>query len=270
MMTNRDYVTVAQEAVKAAAKVAKASFGQRIVATYKVDQSPVTQADLKAEAAAIEVLQAGTPGFGIVAEESGANANTSRPYWVIDPIDGTRNFARSLPLCASGVALIVDGEIVVAAVELIATGEQYVASRGHGATYNGEPIRISPDIALDRAVVAFSASPNSRRSGQYFEVTERLIPNIGSLRVLASSLVQGCYVADGRIDAYVGFHAAPWDVAPLALLVQEAGGTLLDFEGNLWTMESPNLIAAHSSVARAIVDQLAIGDRQVPSVKGQR
>lgn len=251
-----DFQAVAVQAARAAGEVALHAFGQRIQADYKQDLSPVTAADRQAEQAAIATLRAATPDYGILAEESGEHELGDRPYWVIDPIDGTRNFSRGMRYFASGVALVADGITQVAAVFLPALDELYAAERGKGATCNGSAIHSAPATALDQAIVAFSASRTRRIDGEYQAVAATLMPLIGSPRILASSLLQCCFVANGQVDAFVGFHTKPWDILPGMLIAQEAGVVAITFDGQPWVIDAPTMILGAPSVAAELAELL--------------
>ena len=194
----------------------------------KSDQTPVTQADREAEEAIVEILGRATPDCGFLGEEFGAKGPQDR-RWIIDPIDGTRNFVRRIPLWATLIGLEEAGEITAGVIYNPATDEMYAARRGGGAFFNGERIRVSPISELGRATFLHAGLGIVRKAG-WWPGFERLIDGTLSQRgpgdYLGSALV-----ASGRGEIYAELDLKPWDLAPCKIVVEEAGGRLTDFEG---------------------------------------
>jgi myo-inositol-1(or 4)-monophosphatase len=228
--------------------------------TSKGGRDLVTATDVAVEDAVRASLLSAYPDWTVVGEERGGEDQVGdRPYWLVDPICGTRNFASNIPMYACNVALVRDGEVVVAAVGDGGSGERYVAERGNG-TYIVEPSGPRPVRAnADSLILSFS--PGTSKQG--------MRPDIGAeftyaaikadrwdLRMLSSTLSMA-YVASGRLAAYLLFEiSSPVHIAAGALLCQEAGAVVTDAGGNPWTVEYDSILAAGSPELHADIAAL--------------
>ena len=184
----------------------------------------VTEADRRAEAAMVELLAAERPADGVVGEEGAAVAGSER-RWLLDPVDGTLNYARGLPAwCAA--ACIVDGAGALAcAVFDPVADELFNAARGQGATVDGVALHVAGVPALADAVVATFVDIR-RRDPEIVRGTEGLLRCVGGLRAVGCGTLELAWVAAGRLDGWVQADVEPWDWHPGALLVVEAGGVV--------------------------------------------
>jgi myo-inositol-1(or 4)-monophosphatase len=177
----------------------------------------VTEADRRAEAAMVELLRAERPADGVVGEEGAAVAGGAR-RWLLDPVDGTLNYARGLPAwCAAACVVDAAGPLASAVFDPVA-GELFSAGRGEGATLRG-----SGTLRLRDAVVATFVDVR-RREPEIVAGTERLLRTVGALRAVGCGTLELAWVAAGRLDGWVQADVEPWDWHPGALLVAEAGG----------------------------------------------
>jgi myo-inositol-1(or 4)-monophosphatase len=182
----------------------------------------VTEADRRAEAALVALIRAERPGDAVVGEEGAAVAGGER-RWLLDPVDGTLNFARGLPAWCAAVALLdADGPVASAIHDPIAD-ELFSAARGEGATLNGAPLRTTAAPALGDAVVATFVDAR-RRDLAIVDGTERLLREVGALRAVGCGSLELAWIAAGRLHGWVQADVEPWDWHPGALLVAEAGG----------------------------------------------
>jgi myo-inositol-1(or 4)-monophosphatase len=209
-----------------------AGFEPRVVSWKSHDMKIET--DLRCEEAIVRCIRARCPNDSIFSEEAGLLAGEGDRTWVIDPLDGTVNFAHGLPFYASSVACVEcrpeelaarwDKQIVAAAVVLPASGETYLAERGAGATMNGRRLSLHPFADLSKALVSLGTSvkdhglPFALRMQELFATEAQKVRNLGAL---AGELA---YVAAGRLDALVMRGTNLWDFAAAALIVREAGG----------------------------------------------
>lgn len=194
-----------------------------VAVEIKSDGSPVTEADRAAERAVRQVLQESYPDFGILGEEyGGQDLSDDRPYWVIDPIDGTIAYSRGIPLFASLIALVADGDPVVGLIDLPALDERYTGFEGGGCTRNGVAVRVSQQKDLKQALVAHGDLFCFDNAGQRpaFERMARAIPKLRGY----TDAFGHAQVLSGGVDAMVDFDLNPWDAAPSQILVREAGG----------------------------------------------
>ncbi len=219
---------VARRAAEVAGEIVMPLYDQRLTVELKADGTPVTEADRRAEEAMRELFARETPGFGVLGEEEGESPGDGRHRWVIDPIDGTKSFIHHVPLFGTLVALERDGDPVVGVVACPAVGETAWGSRGGGAYLNGEPTRVSETPSLGEATVLTTSSASLlQRSPEGFA---RLTREAKLLRSWGD-----CYgylaVIAGRAEAMIDPRVNPWDIAPFAVLVEEAGGRLTTWAG---------------------------------------
>lgn len=217
----------ALEVVEAAGKLTQSFFrSPDLEIMAKEDGTPVTQADQGAERLIRDAIAAEFPNDAIMGEEYGATDAASGRQWVIDPIDGTKSFAAGVPLYANLLAVIDDGEPVLGVLNLPAVGEMLSAVVGHGATCNGESIRVSQKSTLHGAYVMTS-------SVRYWpeDFLQRVLDEDMILRTWGDAYGYAM-VASGRAEAMLDPRANLWDVAPIGVILSEAGGAFTDLEGN--------------------------------------
>lgn len=182
----------------------------------------VTRADREAEAAMLALLRDERPGDGVVGEEGASVAGGAR-RWLLDPVDGTLNYARGLPGWCAAVALLDGDAALASAVFDPGAGALYRAQRGAGATLDGAPLRVAGAPALADATVATFVDAR-RRSPEIVAGTEAVLRRVGALRASGCGSLELAWVAAGRLHAWVQADVEPWDWHPGALLVAEAGG----------------------------------------------
>ena len=216
------------EAARAAGEVALAYYRGGFDVTIKPDLTPVTQADREAEQAIVKILGRAFPECGFLGEEFGGHGSTERRF-IIDPIDGTKNFVRRIPVWATLIALEEAGDVTAGVVYNPATSELYAAERGGGAHLNGAPIRVSDTRELAPAHL-IHAGLGLLRSSPYWDGFLRLVDATGRQRGFGDYLGYGL-VAEGKAEIYAELDLKPWDLAPCKILVEEAGGRFTDFDG---------------------------------------
>jgi histidinol-phosphatase len=221
-------LAAAVDAARAAGRVALQYYRGGFEVMLKPDDTPVTQADREAERVIIEILGRAFPEHGVLGEEFGG-AGTTDTRWIIDPIDGTKNFVRHIPLWATLIALEERGEITVGVVHNPVTGDLYTARRGAGAFLNGERITVSAEGDLARAFLVHAGLRTVRRAGRWAEFM-RLVDATDRQRGFGDYAGYGL-VAEGKAEIYAELDLKPWDLAPCKLLVEEAGGRFTDWDG---------------------------------------
>jgi histidinol-phosphatase len=216
-------------AARAGGRVALGHFGRHSLDTeVKPDGSPVTRADRDAEATIIEHLARAFPGHGMLGEETGARGPTSRRF-IIDPVDGTRNFVRGIPHWATLLALEEEGVMTAGVVHVPVTGETYTARLGRGAYRDGERLAVSTVATLDKATLLHPSLPMLRRQGRW-DGFVRLVDATDRQRGFGDFLSY-VLVAEGKAEIALGLSVKPWDLAPIRLLLEEAGGRFTDLDG---------------------------------------
>ena len=209
----------------------------------------LTVADSESEAAIIDAIRSRFPDHGILGEETGVDLKGSDWVWIIDPVDGTTNFARSFPFFAASVGCWHKGRPVLGLVEAPYLRERFMAEAGSGATLNGKRLRVSgtPDIAHSILATGFAYVRNEveRNNVDNFG---RLILKCHDIRRPGAASLDLAYVAAGRFDGYWEPYLKPWDCAAGCLLVTEAGGKLTDFAGGDDWLFGANLVASNGLI----------------------
>jgi myo-inositol-1(or 4)-monophosphatase len=209
----------------------------------------VTEADHAAERAILDVIRAEYPDHYIMSEEVGEIVQDSTYKWIIDPIDGTVNFANGIPLCCVSVALEHEGKMVLGAVYNPNMNEFFFAERGAGASLNNKKIAVSAktEVLHSCLVTGFPYTYLDMPNGP-IDVFERLIRKGIPVRRLGSAAIDLCWVAAGRFDGFYEHKLAAWDSAAGFLIVEEAGGRVTDFEGNYYSPYQPRLVATNGKI----------------------
>jgi histidinol-phosphatase len=221
-------LAAAVEAARAAGEIALGYYRTGFDVTLKADATPVTQADRGAEQAIREVLGRAFPDCGFLGEELGA-VGDQRRRWIIDPIDGTRNFIRRVPVWATLIGLEEDGEVTVGVIHNPVTGELLAARRGGGAWRDGERVRVSSVDDLAEATLLHAGLRLLREAGCW-EGFVRLVDATDRQRGFGDYLGYAL-VAEGKAEIYLETDLKAWDLAACQVIVEEAGGRFTDFAG---------------------------------------
>ncbi|MEZ4367645.1 MAG: inositol monophosphatase family protein [Kofleriaceae bacterium] len=222
----------------------------------------VTEWDLRAEDAIRQVLRARTPGITIVGEEGGAEAGGGGARWLVDPIDGTVNFAHGLPLWAVSIGLVDDAGPAVGVVAAPRLGWRYLAARGAGAwlVEHGERRRLAVSAVerLDQALLV-TGFPYDRATSpdNNFAEWAHLQRRAGACRRLGAASLDLCLVASGALDGYWERKLKPWDVAAGVVVVAEAGGVVTTTTGDRFDVDGGEVVATNGIVHAALVAELA-------------
>jgi len=254
---------VAREAALTAGSKLKSLFGkvQEITKKGKIDL--VTEADLRAEKAIVHTIRRHFPNDSLLTEETGEHKAAQDRMWIVDPLDGTINYAHALPFCAVCVGLQVDGSMVLGLVFDPFTDERFEALENGGALLNGRPIRVSTvsDPAGCLAATGFPYSVHED-SSRIIQRLHRVLVRVQGVRRLGSAALDLCYLAAGRFDAYWEEGLKPWDTAAAAVILKEAGGRLSDFDGNPFSPYLRTLAASNGIVHEAILEALRLEDSE--------
>jgi myo-inositol-1(or 4)-monophosphatase len=228
-----DVKEVLLNATKEAGKIIQHYFN----GVFKIDHKEginnlVTEVDKLAEDKIIQVIKASFPDHAIISEEVGELPKPSDYQWIIDPIDGTVNFAHGIPICCVSIGLLHNHEVILGAVYNPMMNELFFAEKGKGATLNGEPIKVSKKSNFKKACLVTGFPYNWPKNKEHpIKVFERLILEGLPIRRLGSAAIDLCWVACGRFDGFWEYNLSAWDVAAGYLIVSEAGGKVTDFEG---------------------------------------
>jgi myo-inositol-1(or 4)-monophosphatase len=215
----------------------------------------VTEADHAAEKAIFAVIKSKYPGHHILSEETGELVMDSNYKWIIDPIDGTINFAHGIPLNCVSIAIEKDGEIIYGAVLNPHLNELFFAEKGKGAVLNEKPIRVSTKAEAIKAclVTGFPYTYINMPNGP-LEIFERFIRKGVPVRRLGSAAIDLCWVACGRFDGFYEHKLEAWDSAAGFLIVEEAGGKVTDFNGDKYSPYQHRILATNGIIHDEMLD----------------
>ena len=219
----------------------------------------VTEWDVRSEELIRRVLAERTPGIAVLGEEAGQGAGTGDARWLVDPIDGTVNFAHGLPIWSISIALEDAGAIAVGVVAAPRLGWWFEASRGGGARDGaGAALGVSAISRLDHALLV-TGFPYDRatRPDNNFAEWEHLQRRAGACRRLGAASIDLCLVASGSMDGYWEKHLKPWDIAAGTLIVAEAGGTVTNWTGDPLDVHEGSVVASNGAIHEELVAELA-------------
>jgi myo-inositol-1(or 4)-monophosphatase len=211
--------------------------------------NPVTEADHASEKAIFDVIKNDFPDHFILSEEAGEIVMDSSYKWIIDPIDGTINFANGIPICCISIGLEHNGKIIMGAVYNPLMNEFFVAEKGSGATLNDKKIAVSKKTAVVNSclVTGFPYTYLDAPNGP-LQVFEKLIRKGVPVRRLGSAAIDLCWVACGRFDGFYEHKLQAWDSAAGFLMVEEAGGKVTDFAGEYYSVYQPHILATNGKI----------------------
>lgn len=253
-------LTIAIRAARKAGNVIAQGYERPDTIETKMKRSNdyVTNIDKAAEAAIIEIIKKSYPEHTIIAEESGAlEGENSDVQWIIDPLDGTTNFIKSLPHFAVSIAIREKGKTTVGVVYDPIRNELFTAVRGEGAKLNDVRLRVDNKKELLGSVLAtgFPFKQHSLMSTQ-MNIMSSLISEVADFRRTGSAALDLVYVAAGRVDGFFEIGLKPWDCAAGELIVREAGGLVTDFAGGLNYLKSGNIVAAPARLTKDILKHI--------------
>lgn len=253
----KDLLTVAKDAALKAGKLLRDNVSGTREISYKGEINLVTEMDRLSEKTVVETLLAAFPGHGILAEEGGRIENSSGYIWIIDPLDGTTNYAHGYPNFAVSIGLEKDGEIVLGVVYDPLRDELFSAQKGQGAFLNNRPICVSGHDTLIRSLLAtgfpYDRATSEKNNLNYFKA---LLMASQEVRRSGSASLDLCSVASGRLDGYWELKLHPWDVAAGSLIVTEAGGKVSDFSGVNFSIHDKEIVASNGKIHELMIEVL--------------
>lgn len=254
-----EYLKFAESIAREAGDVLLEYFHKEHVIDYKGKIDIVTDVDHRSEELLMSRISAAFPDHDIVTEESAGKEGKGRARWIIDPIDGTTNYAQGFPFFCVSVALEIDGEIRIGVINSPLLGEVFVSERRKGAFLNGERISVSKTEELAKSFLA---------TGFPYDIAQDPYNNINyfsgmalqslAIRRAGSAALDLAYVAAGRFDGFWELKLHPWDTAAGCLIVREAGGVISQISGDDYFLESPTILASNGKIHRQMID--ALGD----------
>jgi myo-inositol-1(or 4)-monophosphatase len=218
----------------------------------------VTDVDRACEVEVVGLIRNAHPTHAVLAEEGTGARVKLGPLWILDPLDGTKNYLHGLPRFSCALALMWDEVAVLGAVYNPALDELFVAEHGRGATLNGASLRVSTTADLPAALVGSALTVRRRFAARHFARLQRLVVSSQGVRVGGCASLDLCDVARGRLDAYLEEGLDPWDTAAGALIVREAGGVVTDFGGEPHDPFRAETLAANGLLGAALVEALRL------------
>ena len=250
---------VGTEAAYNGAKILRDHFGQISHIGHKGTFDLVTEADTASEKEIIQTIRSTFPDHAILAEESGINSGNAEYKWIIDPLDGTTNYAHQFPIFSIAIALSVGDEIALGLVLNPMDGELFAAISGKGATLNETPIRVSPTDSVHKSLLVTGFSYD------FSEIIEPVMQRFSvcqdrsqGVRRLGSAALDICYVACGRFDAFWEQNLKPWDKAAAAVIALEAGAMITDFANQPFALEQKEILVSNGAIHQEMISLLEL------------
>ncbi|HRY63388.1 MAG TPA: inositol monophosphatase family protein [Patescibacteria group bacterium] len=242
-------------AIKAGAELLR-HFGKvsRALITTKSKHEIVTPADFAAEKIILSAIKKNFPTDRILSEEAGDNKKQSDYLWIIDPLDGTTNFAMGNPLFSISIALAKKEEIIMALVYIPFLKDLYLAEKNKGAFLNGQKIHVSVENKIANSFLTFCHGGSDVSVKKAINIYSKLKPVARDLRQIGTAALETAWVARGKTEAIIIPGVNPWDVAAGALLIREAGGIVTDLDGQPWTIHSKGIIASNKNIHQPLLN----------------
>jgi len=254
-----EFQAVAGAAVREAGLFLRDNLDRRGEASHKGEVDLVTEFDMGAQDILARRLTEVFPDHGILAEESLSRTGRSGFRWILDPLDGTTNYAHTFPVFSVSAALESEGRVVLGLVYDPMRDELFSAREGEGAFLNGRRIRVSDVGDLGQSLLATGFPYDIRTSPvNNLDHWQRFLVRAQAVRRCGSAAMDLCYVACGRFDGFWELKLKPWDVAAGALIVSEAGGRVTDFRGGEHRLDVPETLATNGRIHRAMVEVLGL------------
>lgn len=250
---------VAIEAALRAGAYIRESVGKIDKIDYKSAFNLVTNVDQQSEVLILEIIKRAFPGDSVLGEEGGGSVESQGRRWLIDPVDGTTNFAHSYPFFCVSIGLEIDGVLSVGVVYNPISSELFTAEKGKGAFLNDKKIQVSNVASLSESLLATGFPPDTETTMHnnmraFFHVTNKS----HGVRRDGSAALDLCYVACGRLEAFWEYKLSPWDIGAGTLIVTEAGGTVTNMVNGPLDMKTGNILASNGKIHDELVQEIEI------------
>jgi len=241
---------------KQAGSLIREGFGKQFKVDFKTNEiNLVTEIDTASEKLITDFIKKKYPSHGILAEESGETNNSSEYLWVIDPLDGTTNFAHGLPIFAVSIGLQKNGETIAGVVYDVMQDIVYAAEKGSGATAKSVKIKVSENNNLQHSLLVTGFPYNIKKNpDKALERFTTLSKKSRGIRRLGSAAIDFCYVATGVFDGFWEVHLNPWDICAGNLIVEEAGGIVTDFDGKPIDIFTKRILCTNRKIHQKMIE----------------
>jgi myo-inositol-1(or 4)-monophosphatase len=237
-----------------AGKILREKFNSKHEIHYKGEINLVTEADKMSEDLIIAAINSSFPDHGILSEESPAQNSSAKLRWIIDPLDGTTNYAHGYPVFCVSIALENEGVIVLGVIYDPLRKDMFVAVRGGGAYLNGKKMKVSTAATLSRSLLATGFPYDIRTSKSnnlnYFKL---MAMEAQAIRRAGAAALDIAYLAAGRFDGFWELKLMPWDMAAGCLMVEESGGVISDMSGGKWDISLPNVLVSNGLIHEQMI-----------------
>ncbi|MGM0440971.1 MAG: inositol monophosphatase family protein [Elusimicrobiota bacterium] len=245
---NKIYLEHAVKTAREAGDFLLKNFTNKQDISYKGRINLVTRMDEESEKMIVNSISEKFPDHSILAEEGDYDKRESPYLWIVDPLDGTTNYAHGFGFFGVSIALEYRGEIIAGVVNAPYIGELYTALRGEGSRLNGERIEVSETSELEKSLVTTGFPYDIKETGDNIENFNRFLMKTRAVRRPGSAAIDLCSVAAGKFDGFWELKLEPWDTAAGFLIVEEAGGRVTDFEGNRYSPYQKEILASNSHI----------------------
>lgn len=244
-----NFEKIALKAALESGEILKKNFGKRYKIGHKGEIDLITEIDLKSEQRILKILKKEFPDHDILAEEGEGWDRKAEYRWIIDPLDGTTNYAHGFPCFSVSIALERKGKVILGLVYDPLREEVFTAKKGEGANLNKKRIMVSKTRRLSNALLATGFAYDVRVSPENnLDHFSNFTLSAQGVRRAGSAALDLCYVAAGRFDGFWEMKLKPWDMAAGSLIVEEAGGKVTDFKGGVFNIFSMEILASNSKI----------------------
>lgn len=250
-----DLIYIAKES----GEIIRQAHGTRFLVEIKSNnvKNLVTEVDKKSEKTITDFIRKKYPSHSILAEESGERKSSSEYLWVIDPLDGTTNFAHGLPIFSVSIGLQYKGETVAGVVYDVMRDVIFSAEKGSGAFENGKKIFVNSNESIEESLLVTGFPYNvAENPEKVFERFIEMLKVARAVRRLGSAAIDFCYVANGVFDGFWEVHLNPWDICAGKLIVEEAGGKVTDFNGNQISIFNKTILSTNGKIHNKMIELL--------------
>lgn len=247
------------EAITKAGEILVSGFDSKKVVSQKSQGNLVTETDILVERCIIEFLGQEYPDFKILSEESASSSPVDGYIWIIDPLDGTNNYVFNIPFFCVNIALAKDGDVLLGATYDPLRRELFVAEKGRGSYLNGRSIQVSHESSISKSLVGLDLGYDREEGEKLLQVARKLWWRVHCMRLIGSASLGLAYVACGRFNLYVHRYLYPWDIACGLLLVREAGGKAMNWEGEPAGLFGREIVAGNEKLCHEFISYCRYG-----------
>ena len=249
MLDLKPFRKIALEAAEKSGRILKKGLQGKLEISYKGDLNLVTNIDTRSEKAIVALITRHFPKHQVMAEEGHGQKDPSPFRWIIDPLDGTTNYAHAFPFFCVSIALEIKGKVAIGVVFDPIRKELFFAEKGKGAFLNGKPISVSPVDKLSKSLLVTGFAYDIRTDpANNFNHFINLSMHAQAIRRTGSAALDLCYVAAGRLDGFWELKLHPWDTAAGTLILREAGGKVSDFSGKPYSIYDSEILATNRRI----------------------